>query len=83
MKVKTTVRLDETLMKKVKHYAIEHNKTLAKVIEEALRDKLEGGAKPADEPFVLITHNGGLRPGINLDNRGLLEDIMDGLVDPP
>lgn len=83
MGTRTTVRLDENLMKKVKHYAVEHNKTLAKTIEDALRGMLEGETKPVYEPFVIITHDGGgLQPGVDLSDSSLLQDIMDGLVDP-
>jgi len=83
VKARTTVRLDERLLKDAKRYALERNKTLTAVIEEALRDKLGEKEAAETEPFVLPTHNGGLRPGIDLTNRGLVEDIMDGLVDPP
>ena len=82
MGTRTTVRLDETLMKKVKHYAVEHNKTLAKVIEEALRDKLETNTKTSYEPFLPVVSLGGPKPGVDLSNSSLLQDIMDGLVDP-
>ena len=81
MRARTTVRLDERLLKDAKRYALERNKTLTAVIEEALREKV--GDKSVREPFVLVTSAGGLRPGIDLENRGLVEDIMDGLVDPP
>ena len=83
MRARTTVRLDEHLLKNAKRYALERNQTLTAVIEEALRDKLEGDTQPAHQPFILVTHDGGgVQPGVDLSNSSLLQDIMDGLVDP-
>lgn len=83
MRARTTVRLDAQLLKNAKRYALERDKTLTAVIEEALRDKLEDENSTSQEPFVPITYSsGGPRPGIDLSNSSLLQDIMDGLVDP-
>ena len=81
MKARTTVRLEPRLLKDAKRYALERNKTLTAVIEEALRDKL--CEEPAKEPFVLVTSPGKVREGIDISNSSLLQDIMDGLVDIP
>ena len=83
MKTRTTVRLEPRLLKDAKRYALERNKTLTAVIEEALRDKLCEKEKVEPEPFVLVTHDGGgTQPGVDLSNNSMLQDIMDGLVDP-
>ena len=81
MRARTTVRLDEHLLKNAKRYALERNQTLTAVIEEALRDKLENKSG-AEEPFVLITSAGGPKLGVDLSNNSLVQDIMDGLIDP-
>lgn len=77
--MRTTVRLDETLMREAKRYAAEQEKTLTKVIEEALREKLR--RKPCKpQHFELRTFDsGGLRPGVNLDDNAATRDLMDGL----
>ena len=77
--MRTTVRLDEALMREAKRYATEHDKTLTKIIEEALREKL---ARKQPEPQIaeLRTFDGGgLQPGVNLDDNAATRDLMDGL----
>lgn len=77
--MRTTVRLDDTLMREVKRYAAEHDKTLTKIIEEALREKLVS-ERPEPQVFELRTFDGGgLQPGVNLDNNAATRDLMDGL----
>ena len=83
MSARTTIRMDERLLKDAKRFALEHDKTFTALVEETLRDKIYPKAKPAREPIVLPTHNGGIRPGIDISNRGQVEDIMDGIIDPP
>lgn len=79
--MRTTVRLDDELMKAAKHYALEHNQTLTSLIEEALREKLaRQGQDTPRPPFKLITAKGKLRPGVDLDDNSALLDLMeDGL----
>ena len=77
--MRTTVRLDKTLMREAKRYAAEHNKTLTKIIEEALREKLTR-KQPELQIFELRTFDGGgLQPGVNLDDNAATRDLMDGL----
>ena len=83
MSARTTIRMDERLLKDAKRFALEHDKTFTALVEETLRDKIYPKAKLAREPVVLPTHDGGgTRPGVDLTNRHQLEDIMDGLIDP-
>ena len=78
--MRTTVRLDEALMQEVKRYAAERSTTLTRVIEEALREKLNKREAAAQKPYRLPTHRGGgLQPGVNLDDNSALLDLMDGL----
>ncbi len=66
-------------MCEAKRYAAERNKTLTKVIEEALTEKL-ARKQPKPQTFELRTFDsGGLRPGVNLDNNEATRDLMDGL----
>ena len=76
--MRTTVRLDETLLLEAKRYAAEQGKTLNKVIEEALREKLASAYTP--KPFRRVTFESGLQPGVNLDdNAATLELMEEGL----
>jgi len=78
--MRTTVRLDDTLLKEVKRFATENNQTLTSVIEEALKEKLARREVAKErKPFRLITAKGRLRPGINISDNAAVRDIMDGV----
>lgn len=74
--MRTTIRLDDTLLKQVKRYALEHDTTFTAVVEEALKDKL---AKASRKPFKLVTAKGKEQPGVNISDNAALRDLMDGL----
>jgi hypothetical protein len=75
--MRTTVNLDEQLLIAARHRAVEEGVSLARVIENALRESL---AKPraVRETIRLITASGpGVKPGVDLDNGRSLRQIMD------
>ncbi len=75
--MRTTLNLDDQLLISAKHRAIEEKVSLARVIENALRDSL---AKPRVERAAvkLITASGpGLKPGVDLDCGSSMLDIMN------
>jgi hypothetical protein len=75
--MRTTLNLDDQLLISAKHRALEENVSLARVIENALRESL---AKPRAmrEAIRLITASGpGVKPGVDLDNGRSLRDMMD------
>ena len=75
--MRTTLNLDDQLLISAKHRAIEESVSLARVIENSLRESL---AKPRAkrETIRLITASGsGVKPGVDLDNGRSLLDIMD------
>ena len=77
--MRTTIRIDEELLKRVKQRALQQGKTLTAVIEDALRESL---ARKMDtqqrEPVRLETFAGeGLQPGVNLDDFADLLDLME------
>jgi hypothetical protein len=82
--MRTTVRLPDDLMRQVKRFAAETDRTLTQVIEDALRAALTRRIEAASvERFHLPTFGrGGLRPGVNLDDSAGLLDIMEGRDDP-
>jgi hypothetical protein len=78
--MRTTVRLPEDLMKAAKRRAVETDRTLTEVIEDALRAALaqrtEAGAPALVE---LRTYgSGGVLAGVDLDDTAALLDVMDG-----
>lgn len=82
--MRTTVRLDDDLLKQAKKYAAEHSTTLTAMLDQALREILARQEnQPQIENLSLPTFTGqGLRSGVNLDDSAALRDLMDGLDDP-
>jgi hypothetical protein len=68
--MRTTIQLEDKLLREAKAFAAETGKSLAAVIEDALRQALARRRRPAPKRRVkLKTHGGGgLQPGVDLDN---------------
>jgi hypothetical protein len=81
---RTTIRLDEQLLRDAKKLAAETGSTLTAVIEDALRATLARRASPIkDEHWEIPTFGmGGLMPGVDLDNSAALLDLMEADNDP-
>lgn len=77
--MRTTVRLDDDLIKQAKIRAAEQGITLTQLIDESLRERLASRPpRTSVEPFRLPTYGeGGTRPGVNLDDNRALSDLMD------
>jgi hypothetical protein len=78
--VRTTIRMDDTLLAQAKAEALRSGRTLTQVIEDAVRESLArtGAAEPARRPVVLPTFaGGGLLPGVDLDSSASLAELMD------
>lgn len=81
--MRTTVRLPEDLIAQAKRLAIETDRSLTRVIEDALRSELARREAPPRDPGEIPTFSGnGLQPGVDLDNSAALLDRMEGLDDP-
>ncbi len=80
--MRTTIRLDDRLLRDAKQYAARSGHTLTSIIEDALRQFLERTHDRAvRKPFRLVTFRGdpaGLRPGVDLDDSAALLDVMEG-----
>jgi hypothetical protein len=85
--MRTTLRIDDELLKEAKRIALESDRTLTDVIEDSLREtfarrKAQRGSKKVELP---TSGHGGLRPGLTWDDLtsyGRMLDIMDGLIEP-
>lgn len=82
--MRTTIRMQDSLLKEAKRQALSRNISLTALIEEALQEKLyqkPGAGAPdgtTEGGFRLITTGGsGARPGVNLDDSAALRDLMD------
>lgn len=78
--MRTTLDLDDKLMREIKKHAAESGQTLTRVVESALRDNLARRKQQKRTPFKLrwITVRGGLQPGVELSDRVSLHDRMEG-----
>ena len=82
--MRTTIRIDEELLKKAKQMAIARKKSLTAVIEDALRESLArqnaaGQRSPVDLPTF---HGKGLLPRVDLDDSASLLDLMESTHEP-
>jgi hypothetical protein len=75
--MRTTIYLDEHLLKRVKEVAARTGKTMTAVIEDALRQSLER-KHPRDRKVVRLTTVGGRGPrkGVDLDDTASILDFM-------
>jgi len=78
--MRTTVRLDEKLLKEAKRQAAESGMTLTAIIEESLRERLARSKSRAEARAPIRLHvagKGGIRSGVDLDDSASLIDLME------
>ncbi len=77
--MRTTIRLDERLLREAKQAAVQTGRTLTAVIEDALRQFLNRREAPAERrPFRIRPFKGtGVAPGVDLDDSAALLDLME------
>jgi hypothetical protein len=82
--MRTTIRIDDQLLKEAKQLAARTGKSLTAVIEEALRESLSRQREFRKRKRVILTTFGGqgLLPGVDLDDSAMLLDLMDSSNDP-
>jgi hypothetical protein len=78
--MRTTIRIDDRLLAEAKAQAARSGRTLAAVVEDALRAALARRERRGlDRPPKLpISRGGRLQPGVDLDDSAALLDLMDG-----
>ena len=80
MVMKTTLNLDESLMRRAKKLAAERGVTLTATIELALRELLNEGTQRKDFHLEWATVKGDRAPDFDVANRDALYDRMDGRI---
>ncbi len=79
--MRTTVNIQDQALKLVKRKAQELDKPLGEIISEAVLlaygERRHAGSLPRYE--LPVSGQGGLRPGVDLDNSAALADLMDGV----
>ncbi|MCB0971782.1 MAG: hypothetical protein KDA97_09765 [Acidimicrobiales bacterium] len=75
--MRTTVNLDPSLLEGAKRQARQRRCTLSQVVDDALRSHL--GQVPGERASVEIPSfegTAGLRPGVDLDDRAALAELL-------
>lgn len=77
--MRTTIRLDDSLLAEAKKVAAAKGSTLTAVIETALRQSFAHRQRAAQRGRVSFTTSGkgGLRPGVDLDDSAALLELID------
>lgn len=79
--MRTTVNIEDSLLRRAKQQAAASDHTLSEVVEEALRVSFASRPASGDRrPVSLVTWGeGGLRHGLDLSDNAAVRDAMDGL----
>lgn len=77
--MRTTITLDDELLRRAKREAAERGTTLSRVIADALSADLDRVDSSSDEPFRMITFHGpgGTLPDVDINDNSALRDILD------
>ena len=83
--MRTTVRLNESLLAEAKKLASATGRTLTGLIEDSLRESLARSGRPQRRRKVKLPVFGGrgLQPGVDLDDSASLLDRLEGLDASP
>jgi Arc/MetJ family transcription regulator len=80
--VRTTVRIDDELYRRVKQRAASERRTVAAVLEDAVRVGMAAPESQTADRFVLVpTGEGGLQPGVELSSNAALREVLDDGLD--
>jgi plasmid stability protein len=76
--VRTTIRIDDELYRQVKAMAARSGRTVAAVLEDAVRRGLSPSERrPAGRYVVRPMGRGGLRPGVDLSSNAAVAEALD------
>ncbi len=80
--MRTTISLDEELLRQAKRHAALSDRSLSAFVADAVREALaRRESSRVSEPVQLVTVKGKLLPGINYDSFAELNDRAEGLTD--
>lgn len=76
--MRTTIRIDDDLYREVKARAARSGRTVAAVLEDAVRRGLTPSVPRRANPYaVRPIGKGGLRPGVDLSSNATVAEAMD------
>lgn len=77
--MKTTIDIADELLRAAKKKALQEGSSLRKIVENALRAYLgQKGPNKGRYKLRWRTERGKLQPGVNLEDRDALFDLMEG-----
>jgi Arc/MetJ family transcription regulator len=76
--MRTTIDIADELFRQVKRRAADRGVTLRDIVEAALRGYLSGRHPTEGYKLEWRTERGRILPGVHLDDRDALFDLMDG-----
>ena len=78
--MRTSIRLDDDLLREAKSYAAATHRTLDRLFEDTLRAALPKRQVQKRRRVRLPTSGGGdLQPGVDISDSKALRDLMDGI----
>ncbi len=77
--MRTTVSIDDDVLREAKGRAASEGRTLGELITEALRERLSRRPRRTRGRYKVVTSGeGGPRPGVDITNNAAMRDVMDG-----
>ena len=77
--MRTTININDELLRDAKKRAAEEGTTLRALMEDALRSRIQAhGSSKSGFELRWRTEKGRLQPGVRLDDRQSLFDLMEG-----
>ena len=77
--MRTTIDIDDSVLRKAKKLAAEEGKSLTRIVEEALRERLSPKPRTSQKfKLRLLTKTGRIIPGTDLADRDQLYERMEG-----
>jgi len=77
--MRTTIELDDPLFRQLKVEAARRGVSLRKMVNDCLRQGLAAPRKRKKYVFRWKTEHGKMLPGVRLDDRNSLYELMEGL----
>lgn len=78
--MRTTINVEDQLLKELKRCAVNQNRTLGEVVNETLRVgflQSREAAPMVEEPPLKTFRGSGVRPGVDLSDSRRLHELMD------
>ncbi|RIK07995.1 MAG: antitoxin [Acidobacteria bacterium] len=80
--MRTTIAIDDNLLRRAKERARRRGITLGRLVEEALRREIAAEAERGERPELPVFHGTGVRPGVDLSSNRAIEELLDDGVPP-